>query len=115
MYKAVIGLEIHCELKSISKNFSGAKNKYSLIPNINISPIDIGYPGILPVVNKFATKQAIKTALALNCKIPKYLSFERKNYFYPDLPKGYQITQMYHPVGTNGYLMVNINGKDKKV
>ena len=115
MYKAVIGLEIHCELKSISKNFSGAENKYSLIPNINISPIDIGYPGILPVVNKFATKQAIKTALALNCKIPKYLSFERKNYFYPDLPKGYQITQMYHPVGTNGYLMVNINGKDKKV
>ena len=115
MYKAVIGLEIHCELKSISKNFSGAENKYSLIPNINISPIDIGYPGILPVVNKFATKQALKTALALNCEIPKYLSFERKNYFYPDLPKGYQITQMYHPIGINGYLMVNINGKDKKI
>ena len=115
MYKAVIGLEVHCEIKSTSKNFSGSPNKYSLIPNINISPIDIGYPGILPVINKYATKQALKTALALNCTTPKYLSFERKNYFYPDLPKGYQITQMYNPVGINGYLIINIKGKDKKV
>ena len=115
MYKATIGLEVHCEIKSKSKNFSGAENKYSLIPNVNLSPVDIGYPGILPVINKFATKQALKTALALNCETPEYLSFERKNYFYPDLPKGYQITQMFHPVGINGYLLVNVNGKEKKV
>ncbi len=115
MYKATIGLEIHCELKSKTKNFSSAENSYSLIPNINVSPIDLGYPGILPVVNKYAVKQSLKTALALNCTTPKYLSFERKNYFYPDLPKGYQITQMYNPVGINGYLMININGQEKKV
>lgn len=115
MYKVVIGLEVHCEIKSNSKNFSGSPNKYSLIPNINLSPIDLGYPGILPTINKFATKQALKTALALNCETPKYLTFERKNYFYPDLPKGYQITQLYHPVGINGYLMINVDGKEKKV
>lgn len=115
MYKTVIGLEVHCELKSNSKNFSGSKNSYSTIPNSNVSVVDLAFPGILPVVNKQAVKNSIKMALALNCCVPEYLTFERKNYFYPDLPKGYQITQFKHPIGTNGYLMINVNGEDKKI
>ena len=115
MYKTVIGLEVHCELKSNSKNFSSARNSFSDIPNSNVSVVDMGMPGILPVVNKEAVKNSIKMALAMNCEIPKYLTFERKNYFYPDLPKGYQITQFKHPIGINGYVMINVNGYDKKV
>ena len=115
MYKTVIGLEVHCELKSNSKNFSGARNYFSDIPNSNVSVIDLGMPGILPVVNKEAVKNSIKMALAMNCSIPKYLTFERKNYFYPDLPKGYQITQFKNPIGTNGYIMINVGSEEKKV
>lgn len=115
MYKTVIGLEVHCELKSNSKNFSSSKNSYSTIPNSNVSVVDMGMPGILPVVNKQAVKNSIKMALAMNCEIPEYLTFERKNYFYPDLPKGYQITQFKHPIGTNGYVMIHVNGEDKKI
>ena len=114
MYKATIGLEIHCEMKSISKNFSSSPNKYEQEPNINISPIDLGYPGILPVVNKYAVKQALKLALALNCKTPKYLTFERKNYFYPDLPKGYQITQVTKPMGKKGHLNIILPEYEKR-
>lgn len=115
MYKVVIGLEVHCELKTKSKNFSGAKNDYSSIPNSNIAPVDLGFPGILPVVNKEAVKKALKMAIALNCKTPDEIIFDRKNYFYPDLPKGYQITQMHKPVGVDGYVMINVDGVDKKV
>ena len=115
MYRVVIGLEVHCELKSNSKNFSGSKNSYSTIPNSNVSVVDLGMPGILPVVNKQAVKNSIKMALAMNCDVPEYLTFERKNYFYPDLPKGYQITQFKNPIGTNGYIMINVNGEDKKI
>ena len=115
MYKTVIGLEVHCELKSNSKNFSSSKNSYSTIPNSNVSVVDLGHPGILPVVNKQAVRNSIKMALAMNCEVPEYLTFERKNYFYPDLPKGYQITQFKHPIGINGYVMIHVNGEDKKV
>ncbi len=115
MYKTVIGLEVHCELKSNSKNFSSSRNSYSTIPNSNVSVVDLGMPGILPVVNKGAVKNSIKMALAMNCEVPEYLTFERKNYFYPDLPKGYQITQFKHPIGINGYVMINVNGEDKKI
>ena len=115
MYKAVIGLEVHCELKSNSKNFSKAKNAYSTIPNSNVSVVDLAFPGILPVVNKQAVRNSIKMALAMNCEVPDYLTFERKNYFYPDLPKGYQITQFKHPIGINGYVMINVDGVDKKI
>ena len=115
MYKTVIGLEVHCELKSNSKNFSSSRNSYSTIPNSNVSVVDLGMPGILPVVNKQAVRNSIKMALAMNCEVPEYLTFERKNYFYPDLPKGYQITQFKHPIGINGYVMINVNGEDKKV
>jgi len=115
MYKTVIGLEVHCELKSNSKNFSSARNGFSDIPNSNVSVIDMGMPGILPVVNKQAVRNSIKMALAMNCEVPEYLTFERKNYFYPDLPKGYQITQFKHPIGTNGYVNIFVNGYEKKV
>lgn len=114
-YIPTIGLEVHCELKTNSKNFSSARNSYTDIPNSNVSPVDMGYPGILPVVNMEAIRKSIKMALALNCTVPEYLSFERKNYFYPDLPKGYQITQTKNPIGKNGYVMVNIDGVDKKI
>jgi len=115
MYKVVIGLEVHCELNTKSKNFSSSLNSYASMPNTNVSPVDLGYPGVLPRVNKEAVRKSLKTALALNCKIPKYLNFDRKNYFYPDLPKGYQITQMHNPIGVDGYLMINVDGVDKKV
>ncbi len=115
MYKVVIGLEVHCELKTVSKNFSGSRNEYSSLPNSNVATVDLGFPGILPVVNKEAVKKALKMALALNCETPDIITFDRKNYFYPDLPKGYQITQMHKPVGINGYVMINVDGVDKKV
>ena len=115
MYDVVIGLEIHCELKSNSKNFSGATNGYCEQPNTQVSPIDLGLPGIMPFLNKEAVKKAVKVAKALNCKIPERMIFDRKNYLYPDLPKGYQITQVTDPVGTNGYVMFELDGEVKKV
>jgi len=113
-YIPVIGLEVHCELKSNSKNFSTSKNGEGEI-NTNLTVVDIGYPGILPVVNKEAVRSSLKVALALHCDIPEKLSFDRKNYYYPDLPKGYQITQFGHPIGTKGYVMINVDGVDKKI
>lgn len=115
MYKVVIGLEVHVELKTKSKNFSQAENSYSTNPNSNVSVVDLGYPGILPTVNINGVKNALKVALALKCKIPEYLAFDRKNYFYPDLPKGYQITQYNHPIGENGYVMINTSKGSKKI
>ena len=115
MYKVVIGLEVHCEVKTNSKNFSRSRNTYSEYPNENIDPVDIGLPGILPVANKEAFARSLKMALALNCTTPKIVQFDRKNYYYPDLPKGYQITQETNPVGRNGYVMINVDGEDKRV
>lgn len=115
MYRLVIGLEVHCEMDTKSKNFSSAKNSYSEYPNENVDTVDLGLPGILPVANEFAFKNSLKMALALNCETPSVVMFDRKNYYYPDLPKGYQITQDTLPVGKNGYVMININGVDKKI
>ena len=115
MYKVTIGLEVHCEVKTNSKNFSSARNTYSEFPNENIDTVDIGLPGILPVANKDAFRKSLMMSLALNCKTPDIVMFDRKNYYYPDLPKGYQITQMEKPVGINGYVMINVNGEDIKV
>lgn len=113
-YIPVIGLEVHCELSSNSKNFSTAKNGEGEV-NTNLSVVDLGYPGILPVVNKEAVRKSLMVALALNCEIPEKLSFDRKNYYYPDLPKGYQITQFGSPIGTKGYVIINVDGEEKKV
>ena len=115
-YIPVIGLEVHCELKSNSKNFSSSKNGLGLGEvNTNLSVIDIGYPGILPCVNKEAVKKSIMVALALNSTVPERLVFDRKNYYYPDLPKGYQITQFHNPIGTNGFVMINVDGVHKRI
>ena len=100
----VIGLEMHCELKSNSKAFSSGKNAYSEDANVNVSPVDMAFPGILPVVNKRCVEEAIEMASILNCEIANTLVFDRKNYYYPDLPKGYQITQCHKPIGTNGHI-----------
>lgn len=114
-YKVSIGLEMHCEFKSKSKVFSNAKNEYSEIPNINVNAIDMAFPGILPTINKECVRKSILMAMILNCQIPKYLYFDRKNYYYPDLPKGYQITQMNNPIGVNGNLTIECNGEEKNI
>lgn len=114
MYKPVIGLEVHCELNTKSKMFSGSLNEYSKDPNTNISVIDLAFPGILPLPNKEAVRKSLKLAIALNCETPDIVLFDRKNYYYADLPKGYQITQMTRPFGKNGYLDIDIDGKTKR-
>ena len=115
MFKVVIGLEVHCELDTKSKNFSAAPNKFSTIPNENVATVDLGLPGILPVPNKEACEKALRTAMALHCKNPDEVIFDRKNYYYPDLPKGYQITQVTKPMGKDGYLDILVKGKQKRV
>ena len=115
MYKVTIGLEVHCEVKTNSKNFSSAKNAYSEYPNENVDVVDLGFPGILPVANKEAFRKSLMMALALNCKTPDVVMFDRKNYYYPDLPKGYQITQNTKPVGIKGYLDILVNDEVKRV
>ncbi len=115
MYKVVIGLEVHCEVKTKTKNFSNSINTYSTVPNEHVSTVDLGLPGILPVPNKEAVRKALKTAMALNCKNPDEVIFDRKNYFYPDLPKGYQITQVTKPCGIQGYLDIFVGEEEKRV
>lgn len=115
MYKVTIGLEVHCELKTNSKVFSPATNGHSEVANSNISVVDLGFPGVMPVLNREAVKKALKTALALNCETPDVAMFDRKNYYYPDLPKGYQITQVTKPMGVNGYLDIEVNDEIKRV
>ena len=115
MYKVVIGLEVHCEVETKSKNFSGAPNEFSMIPNIHVTPVDLGLPGILPVVNAEACRKALKTAIALHCEQPDEIIFDRKNYFYPDLPKGYQITQVTKTMRRNGYLDIKLKDYEKRI
>jgi aspartyl-tRNA(Asn)/glutamyl-tRNA(Gln) amidotransferase subunit B len=110
-YKAVIGLEMHCELKSNSKVFSSARNSYNEIPNDNVVALDMAFPGTLPVVNKKCVRDALMMSMVLNCKQPEYMYFDRKNYYYPDLPKGYQITQCTCPVGVDGSIDIECDGK----
>ena len=93
-YKPTIGLEIHIELKTKTKMFCGClNNPDERRPNTNVCPICMGHPGTLPVINEEAVRKVIKTGLALDCRVPEFSKFDRKNYFYPDLPKGYQISQ----------------------
>lgn len=100
----VVGLEMHCELKSNAKVFSTGINKYSDTANCHVSPVDMAFPGTLPIVNKKCIEHAIKMASVLNCTLADKFVFDRKNYYYPDLPKGYQITQCTKPIGVNGYI-----------
>ncbi|MEO0246363.1 MAG: Asp-tRNA(Asn)/Glu-tRNA(Gln) amidotransferase subunit GatB [candidate division WOR-3 bacterium] len=112
-YYPRIGLEIHVQLKTKTKLFCGCKNEYGAIPNTNVCPVCLGYPGVLPVLNKEAVRLAIKVALALKAKINTTSRFYRKNYFYPDLPKGYQITQYTESIAENGILTIDTE-KGKK-
>ncbi len=114
-YKKTIGIEVHCELKTNTKMFSTSTNGYQMVANKNICAIDLAYPGTLPIVNKYAVELALKAALLLNCKINKTMHFDRKNYFYPDLPKGYQITQARTPIGVDGYVEIEVNGIKKQI
>ncbi|PIS31322.1 Asp-tRNA(Asn)/Glu-tRNA(Gln) amidotransferase GatCAB subunit B [Candidatus Saganbacteria bacterium CG08_land_8_20_14_0_20_45_16] len=114
-YEIVIGLETHAQLQTQSKMFCSCATKFGAEPNTNICPICTGQPGTLPVVNKKAIELAIKTALALNCQIESQSIFARKNYFYPDLPKDYQVSQYDRPLATKGYLEIEVEGKTKKI
>lgn len=117
-YEAVIGLEIHAEMLTASKMFSGCLVVDSVEgrPNSAVDGLSLGMPGMLPVVNRAAVGMAMRVGMALNCAINPYNAFERKNYFYPDLPKGYQITQYAHPIATNGFVDIELaNGTMKRV
>ncbi len=105
-YEPVIGLEVHAELLTASKMFCGCRvvDSVEALPNSAVCPICLGMPGMLPVINKRAIEMAMRVALALNCTIQKYNVFARKNYFYPDLPKAYQISQYELPLATDGWL-----------
>lgn len=114
-YKVVVGLEMHCELKSNSKVFSSAENSYNELANANVRPVDMAFPGTLPVVNKECVRKALLMSMVLNCKQPEYMYFDRKNYYYPDLPKGFQITQMHDPVGVDGNIIIECDDYEKNV
>jgi len=114
-YETVIGLEIHAEISTKSKMFCSCKNDPESPPNENICPICMGFPGQLPVINKEALKKGLITAIALNCEISKFSRFDRKNYFYPDLPKGFQISQYDQPISKNGYLKIKIGDTEKTI
>ena len=114
-FDAVIGLEIHVELRTKSKMFSNAPVAYGKEPNTLLAPLDLAFPGTMPVVNKEAVIYAIRVSNALHMSIDDELHFDRKNYFYSDLPKGFQITQDRRPIGKEGYLEIEVNGETKKV
>ncbi|MGX9339559.1 Asp-tRNA(Asn)/Glu-tRNA(Gln) amidotransferase subunit GatB [Mycoplasma sp. 1890] len=114
-WELVIGIEIHIELNTKTKMFSSQPNLYTSNPNIYVSHIDLAYPGSLPIVNKQAIIKAIKLAKALNMEIDHNIRFDRKNYFYPDLTKGYQITQQFNPIGKNGKIKIKVNNEWKDI
>ncbi|MEO2065861.1 MAG: Asp-tRNA(Asn)/Glu-tRNA(Gln) amidotransferase subunit GatB [Desulfurobacteriaceae bacterium] len=113
-FEAVIGLEVHAQLLTKTKIFCGCKNEFGAPPNTNVCPVCLGMPGSLPVLNKKAVEYAVKAALALNCKINRYSVFARKHYFYPDLPKAYQITQYELPFAENGWVEIEKSDGTKK-
>ena len=114
-YIPTVGIEVHCELKTNTKIFSNSINGYGKMANSLTNVVDLGYPGTLPTLNKEVLNLAIKAAIVLNCKIRRQMHFDRKNYFYPDIPKNYQITQSETPIGYDGYVEIEVNGKKKKI
>src|ERR1700747_2285045 len=114
-YEPVIGLEVHVQLLSKSKIFCGCSTRFGDPPNTNVCPVCLGLPGTLPVLNKRAVEMAMRASLALNCTVHERSRFARKNYFYPDLPKGYQISQYELPLSTGGYLEIEVGGSKKRI
>lgn len=114
-YETVIGLEVHVELHTQSKIFCGCRTEFGAPPNSNTCPICLGYPGVLPVLNKQAVEYAMKAAMALNCQIASETKFDRKNYFYPDNPKAYQTSQDDKPIGEHGWIDIEVDGKTKRI
>ena len=114
-YEVVIGCEVHVELKTKTKIFCNCPTDFGGAPNTHVCPVCLGLPGTLPVLNKKVLEYAIKAGLATNCEIAEYSKFDRKNYFYPDLTKAYQISQFDLPICKNGYVEINVGGKTKKI
>lgn len=114
-YETVIGLEVHVELQTKSKIFCGCSTQFGAPPNTHTCPVCLGYPGVLPVLNKQAVEYAMKAAMALNCEIASESKFDRKNYFYPDNPKAYQTSQFDKPIGENGWLEIEVGGETKRI
>ena len=114
-WETVIGLEIHAQLATKSKIFSGASTIYGAKPNTQACAVDLGLPGVLPVINEQAILMAIKFGLAIGAEIPERSVFARKNYFYPDLPKGYQISQFELPIVSNGFIEILTENKKNKL
>lgn len=114
-FETVIGLEVHLQLNTQTKIFCGCANVFGAEPNTNTCPVCLGLPGSLPVFNKEALSSAVKVALALNCEVNTFIKFDRKNYYYPDLPKGYQISQFDHPIARNGFIIIPHENGSKKI
>jgi aspartyl-tRNA(Asn)/glutamyl-tRNA(Gln) amidotransferase subunit B len=114
-YQIVIGLEVHVQLQTQSKLFTGDSAAFGAAPNTNISPIALAHPGTLPMMNKSAIEYAVKLGMALQCTIEQHNYFARKNYFYPDLPKGYQISQHTTPICKNGFVKIKVDGQEKNI
>lgn len=114
-FETVVGLEVHVELKTDSKVFSSSPAHFGAEPNTNTNVVDWGYPGVLPVVNQRAIDFGMRAALALNCTISQHTKFDRKNYFYPDNPKAYQISQFDQPIGHDGWIEIEVEGVTKKI
>src|SRR5512137_2693527 len=115
-FETIIGLEVHSQLLTRSKMYCACSADYaSAPPNTHVCPVCMGMPGVLPTINRRAVEFTVMTALALNCSIPEHAKFDRKNYPYPDLMKGYQISQYDKPMSANGYLVIDIEGRKKKV
>lgn len=114
-YETVVGLEVHVELHTKTKIFCGCSTEFGAPPNSHTCPVCLGHPGVLPVLNRQAVDYAMKAAMALNCEIGDVSKFDRKNYFYPDSPKAYQISQYDQPIGLNGYIDIEVDGKTKRI